>query len=113
MCTVRADQPGDAVYNPASTVSRSFMVRKLNQTIAFGGLANKTMAQSPVTVSATASSGLVVTFTTSTPSVCTAGGLNGATITLVGPGMCTVRADQPGDAVYNPASTVSRSFMVR
>jgi hypothetical protein len=112
-CTVKADQPGNAVYNPAPTLSQSFRVSKLNQTITFGGLANKTMAHSPVTVHATASSGLAVTFTTSTPSVCTAGGTNGATITLVGPGTCTVKADQPGTAVYNPAPTLSQSFRVR
>jgi hypothetical protein len=46
----------------------------------------QTMAASPLTVSATASSGLVVSFTTSTPLVCTAGGPNGATITFAGPG---------------------------
>ena len=71
------------------------------------------MAQSPLTVSATASSGLSVTFTTSTPSVCTAGGLNGATITLIGAGTCTVKADQPGNAIHNPAPTVSQSFKVK
>ena len=112
-CTVRADQPGTAVYNPAPTVSRSFTVKKVNQTITFANPGAQTMAQPTLTVSATASSGLDVTFTTSTPSVCTAGGLNGATITLVGPGTCTVRADQPGTAVYNPAPTVSRNFTVK
>ena len=94
-------------------MSQSFTVTKLNQAIAFGPLANRTMAQSPLTVHATASSGLAVTFTTSTPSVCTAGGLHGATITLVGPGTCTVKADQPGNAIYNPAPTVSQSLRVR
>jgi hypothetical protein len=104
----------DSVGNVSNgTACANLYVRKLNQAIIFGGLANKTMAQSPVTVSATATSGLAVTFTTSTPSVCTAGGLNGATITLVGPGTCTVRANQSGNAVYNPAFIVSRSFRVR
>ena len=97
-----------------SALSNSFTpATKLNQAIAFGPLANRTMAQSPLTVHATASSGLAVTFTTSTPSVCTAGGLHGATITLVGPGTCTVKADQPGNAIYNPAPTVSQSLRVR
>ncbi len=93
------------------TVSQATV--KLNQTITFANPGAQTMADSPLTVSATASSGLAVTFTTSTPSVCTAGGENGATITFVAPGMCTVLADQPGNAVYNPASTVSRNFKVK
>ena len=111
-CTVEADQAGNAVYNPALSVSRNFTVTKLNQTINFGNLANKTMVQSPLTVSATASSGLVVAFTTSTPAVCTAGGANGKTISLVGPGTCTVVGSQAGNAVYNFASAVSRNFTV-
>ena len=51
----------------------------------FAALANKTRADSPVTVSATATSGLPVTFSTSTPAICTAGGTNGQTITLLAP----------------------------
>ena len=83
-----------------------------SQTITFGGLANKKLAQSPVTVSATSSSGLTVTFTTTTPAVCTAGGTNGVSITLLQAGTCTVVASQAGNATYNPATPVSRSFTV-
>jgi hypothetical protein len=111
-CTVSATQSGNAIYNPAPTVNRSFTVSKANQTISFAALAAKTMAQSPVTVVATASSGLTVTFTSTTPSICTSGGTNGATITLVGPGTCNVRASQPGNALYNAAPTINRSFTV-
>jgi hypothetical protein len=111
-CTIQADQAGDAIYKAAASVTRSFTISKATQMITFANPGPKTMIQSPLTVSATTSSGLVVMFTTSTPSVCTAGGLNGATITLVGPGTCTVKADQPGNAVYKPAPTVSRNFKV-
>ena len=111
-CTVSATQSGNAIYNPAPTVNRSFTVSKANQTISFAALAAKTMAQSPVIVVATASSGLTVTFASTTPSICTSGGTNGATITLVGPGTCTVRATQPGNVLYNPAPAINRSFTV-
>jgi len=114
-CTVKADQAGDATYNAAPSATQSFAVQsnaKLNQTITFGNLANKTMAQSPVTVSATASSSLTVTFTTTTPLVCTSSGTNGEIITLLDAGTCTVRADQAGDATYNAAPSVSKSFTV-
>ena len=63
-----------------------------------------------MTVSATASSGLAVTFTTTTPAVCTAGGANGAAITLIKAGTCTVKASQAGDQVYLTATAVNRSF---
>jgi ApbE superfamily uncharacterized protein (UPF0280 family) len=111
-CTVEASQAGNAIYNAAISVSRSFTVSKASQTITFAALANKTLAQSPVTVSATASSGLTVSFTTTTRSVCTSGGTNGATITLLKAGTCTVEASQAGNAIYNAATSVSRSFTV-
>ena len=111
-CTVHADQAGNGSYKPAQTVSRSFSVSKASQTITFGALGNRTLAQSPFTVSATASSRLAVTFSTTTPAVCTAGGAKGATIRLVAVGTCTVHADQAGNASNKPAPTVSRSLTV-
>ncbi len=85
---------------------------KASQTITFGALATRTLAQSPLTVSATASSGLTVAFTTTTPTICTSGGTNGATITLLAVGTCTVKADQAGNGSFDPAPSVSRSFAV-
>ena len=76
---------------------------RVRQTISFPTIGGKTMLESPVLVSATASSGLPVTFTTTTPDVCTAGGPDGSSITLIGPGKCTVQADQAGDDTWAPA----------
>ncbi len=111
-CTVHADQPGDDLYAAAPVVGRSFTVTKLAQTITFTAPAATTVAHSPVVVVATASSHLAVTITTTTPSVCSAGGPNGARITLLGGGTCTVRAAQPGNARYAAASAVIRQFAV-
>jgi hypothetical protein len=110
-CTVQANQAGNATYNAAPPVNRSFTVSKANQAISFPALPKVALAQSSVTVSATASSGLTVTFSTTTPLVCTSGGTNGATITLVSTGTCTVQASQAGNATYNAAS-VNRNFTV-
>ena len=66
------------------------------------------MLQTPFTVSATASSGLPVSFST-TPTVCMSTGTSGASITLVEAGTCTVRADQAGNSAFNPAPSVSRA----
>jgi dienelactone hydrolase len=113
-CTVTAAQAGNAGYNPAPPVSRSFTVQssKLNQTINFGSLSNRKLRVGQVQVSATATSGLPVSFTTTTPGVCTAGGTYGRTITLRARGTCTVRASQAGNASYYPAPSVNRSFSV-
>ncbi len=111
-CSVEADQPGDAIYNAAPPVLQSFGIGKLAQTITFTAPADVTVTHAPITVTATASSLLTVEFTTTTPLVCSAGGANGATITIVAAGTCTVVADQPGNGIYSAAPTVPRSFAV-
>ena len=100
------------LYAAAPVISRSFTVTKVKQTITFAALANRTHVASPFIVSGTATSGLAVAVTTSTPTVCTGGGTDGATITLLHTGTCTVRANQPGDVIFGPAAVVVRSFAV-
>ncbi len=57
-------------------------------------------------------SGLTVTFTSATPAVCTSSGANGATITFVAEGTCTVNANQAGNGTYNAAPQVQQTFTV-
>ena len=104
--------PGDAGFRSSGCGTWSFTTSKLSQTITFGALGNQGKVHS-FTVSATASSGLTVTFSTTTPLVCTWGGTNGTMITVFHtPGTCTVRASQAGNATYNPAPNVDQSFSV-
>ena len=78
------------------------------QTITFGALANQVYGTAPFTVSATASSGLPVSFSSQTTSVCT---VNGSTVTLAMGGTCTIQATQGGNQNYSAASA-SQSFTV-
>jgi CSLREA domain-containing protein len=80
---------------------------KQNQAISFAALPNKMVADAPFQVSATASSGLPVTFTAS--GKCS---VNGNLVTLIGAGSCTITAHQAGDSQYNAAADVARSFLV-
>jgi hypothetical protein len=112
-CMVEAQQAGDSDYLAATPVTRSFLVKIANQTISFAPLRSRFLSTSPITVRATASSGLTVTFTTTTPLVCTSSGTDGATITMLRVGTCTVVAHQVGDADYKAAPPVARSFRVR
>jgi hypothetical protein len=111
-CTVVAAQTGDSKYAAALSVQQSFAVTQVAQTITFGALANRPLAQSPATVTATATSGLPVTFTSKSAKVCTAGGANGATISLLTKGTCKIQANQAGTAVFSPAPAVQQSFVV-
>ena len=80
------------------------------QTITFGTLANKVFGTATFAISATASSGLPVSFNSqTTPAVCT---VSGATVTLVSVGTCTIQATQAGNSNYAAATPVSRSFTV-
>lgn len=58
---------------------------------------------------ATASSGLPVTYTSSTPSVCT---VSGATVAMQGPGVCTIAANQAGDGDYTAAAQQMQSVTI-
>jgi hypothetical protein len=106
-CTVTASQAGNADFNPAPDVSQTFAITKAGQTISFGPLTNKKYGAPDFRVSATASSGLPVSFAAS--GRCT---ISGATVHLSGAGSCTVIAAQPGNANYNAAPAVSRTFSI-
>ena len=79
------------------------------QTISFGALSNQTLGAAPFTLSATASSGLAVSFASTTAPVCT---VSGATVTLTAVGTCTIEATQAGNANYAAATPVDQSFQV-
>ena len=112
-CTVTANQAGDANYNSATPVSRTFSIAKANQVITFAALGPKTFGDAPFTVSASGgASGNPVTFSVGATDNCTNGGTNGATITMTGAGSCTVTAAQAGSANYNAASLVARTFSI-
>lgn len=105
---VRATQSGNANYNAAPPIDVTFTSAKLSQTISFGPLASRSANDGAFTLTASASSGLPVTFTvTSGPAV-----ISGSTVTPTGPGTVTITAAQAGNAVYLPASDVSQAFTV-
>jgi hypothetical protein len=110
-CTVKLSQAGDATYSAAPTVVLSFTVTQLTQVINFYDPGSATMAQTSVMVAASASSGLAVSFTTTTPAVCTASGTSGV-VTLLKAGTCTVKASQAGNAIYSAAAPILDSFTV-
>jgi len=75
------------------------------QTITFGALPNVTYGVSPITLTATASSGLPVSYTVTGPAT-----VSGSTLTITGAGTVTVTAAQAGNADYAAATSVSQSF---
>ena len=106
-CTVTASQPGDANYNPARAVSRTFPIAKADQSLSFASLANKTYGDPDFSISGAASSALAISFAPS--GNCT---VSGAVVHLTGAGSCTITASQGGNANYNSAPDVSQTFAI-
>jgi hypothetical protein len=78
------------------------------QVITFAQPPNIPFTYAGVTLSASADSGLPISFTV----VSGAAGVSGSTLTLLGTGTITVRASQPGNSSYAAATPVTRSFTV-
>jgi hypothetical protein len=80
------------------------------QTITFTDPPAQTYGAAPFTLTATASSGLPVSFASSTSLVCT---VSGSTVTLVSAAAyCTIEASQAGNSDYGIALTKTESFWV-
>src|SRR6266498_183727 len=109
-CVITASQGGSAIFAPAPDVARSFPVHagRKSQTITFRQPPAAQVGV-PVTLSASATSGLVVSFASDTPPVCT---VSGRTVMTAAPGTCTITASQGGSARYAPAPGVTLSFSV-
>jgi uncharacterized protein YjbI with pentapeptide repeats len=125
ICVITISQVGNETYAPITVQSPAITVLQAAQNINFGALITRTYGDAPVTVSATSSSPTAptassnpITFTSSTPGVCTTGGLNGATVTILnaspvppGPG-CTINADQAVSANYLAAQEIPQTFAI-
>ena len=98
-----ADGPG-----PASSPSNS-VTPKATQTITFANPGIQNFGTSP-TLFASTTSNLTVSFSSATTGVCTV--TSGGALTFVTAGSCSINADQAGNTLYAPATTVNQQFTV-
>jgi hypothetical protein len=91
-------------------VTLTFIVSQggLGQTIGFSAPPNQ-MVGATVALSASASSGLPVSFSTTTPLVCS---VTGNTANPLSAGTCSITAAQGGNAAYSAAPSVTQAFSV-
>jgi len=87
----------------------NFNISKGNQAIIFGALDTRTNADAPFDLTATATSGLPVSYQSSNTAVAT---ISGSTVTVVGIGTSTITASQSGNANYNAATSVDQLLTV-
>ena len=83
------------------------LVTAVAQTITFNALPDVPYGTAPITLTATASSGLPVAYAASGP--CS---VAGAILTLTGVGSCSITASQPGSVRFLPAAPIVRSLLV-
>jgi hypothetical protein len=108
-CGVIANQAGNSTYAAAPSVGQIVVVNNpVAQTITFGSLPSEHVG-SQLTVSATASSGLPVTFSVVPNGNCS---VSGSVVTFLNVGNCGVLANQPGNNIYTAAPQVGQIAVV-
>lgn len=111
-CIVDANQSGELpAYAAAPQVQQDMTVIGLPQAITFTSTVptNAVYGGSYTPTATGGASGNPVTFSTTSPTVCT---VASGVVSLVGVGTCVVDADQAGTTTYSAAPEVSQSFTV-
>ena len=105
---VAADQPGNSNYLAAEQVTTSFSVAPAGQSINFGALGEVTCLTPPLTLQATASSGLPVSFSSDSTNISIAGNV----MTILGAGTASITASQPGNSNWSGAAPVTNTLVI-
>jgi hypothetical protein len=95
--------------NYAGSNAGTLVINKANQTISFDALPVKTYGDSAFDLTATASSGLTVTYISSNTSVAR---ITGARLSIRAAGSATITATQAGNTNYNAAAQVNQVLTV-
>jgi hypothetical protein len=111
-CTINADQAGDPSWKPAPQAQLTVTVPRRTQSITFGSGPDDPAVGGYYTPSATASSGLPVTFSID-PSTASQCSIVGGVVFFEAAGDCTVNADQAGNGTYDPAPRAQQTFTIR
>ncbi len=110
--TIRADYGGNGIYAGSSsnpTLNGTLTVTKANQIITFNALPGVTISTLPFNLTATASSGLPVNYSSSNSFVAI---VIGSTVTVYNNGTTNITASQSGNANYNAATDVIQPLIV-
>jgi len=108
-----ADADNYSLTQPTGIKANINSAAAQNQTITFGSLSAKNYGDANFNLTATASSGLAVSYTSSNTAVAT---VSGNTVTIVGAGSTIITASQAGGdnngTTYNPAVNVQQTLTI-
>jgi len=110
-CSIAANQPGNTTFAQAAQVTQAILVvNNPNQIISFAAAPTLSLFGT-ATVSATASSGLAVSYSSTTQLVCSVISNTGL-VTNLAAGTCVIAANQAGDTYYHAAPQVTQNLTV-
>lgn len=96
--------------NNSKSVTISITPNQVDQVITFPEIPAKTLSNVSFDIMATASSGLTVSFTSLTTTICA---VAGSTVTPINVGECVIQATQAGNLFYRAAPAVQFAFLIK
>lgn len=109
-CQIEISQAGDATYAPAAVIVMTVRIRA-TQTVSASAASTIVMTSPQAQITASSTSGLGLTFATTTPSVCAVS--SSGLITALSAGECSVTVSQAGSTTYAAASTTVVLMVMR
>jgi hypothetical protein len=106
--TLTLSQGGDDFWNPATSITNSIAVLKLNQQITLQASLSNMFVGDNQTINVVTNSNLPISFNV----VAGQATINGTTITPTGAGIVTIEIVQNGNDLYNAATPIRLSFEV-
>jgi photosystem II stability/assembly factor-like uncharacterized protein len=106
---ITASQNGNSNFNSAPSVPQTLNIGLKDQTINFTSIPNRVEGTAPFTLAATATSGLLVQFST-TNSVKIS--ISGTQVNVLNAGSVTILANQAGNQNYSSAPQQSQTFCI-
>ena len=100
-CTLNYSTPASSTYLASDVYPLTFEITRSAQTVAFASVPSAPIVGKTLSLSATSTSGLPITFQSDSPSICS---VNGSSLNLLKSGSCVVEAVQSGSATIAPAS---------
>ncbi|MBH1964724.1 MAG: IPTL-CTERM sorting domain-containing protein, partial [Comamonadaceae bacterium] len=116
-CALTANQAGNVNYNAAPAASLTVTIGKQSQVITLQVPPSAVVFAPGGTFTVTAMGGasalpVTITIAAESASVCTSGGTNGTTITMLSAGDCVVQADQAGNSNYEAATRATQTVSI-
>ena len=118
LCTLQATQAGDTRWAAATQVVRSFKFVRKSQSVSFTLPSSRYYGGAPTPLVGTSTSGLPITWATTTPNACAIQTVDSASVvTFVTPlpssnyASCYVTASQAGDGTFAPAPTAGKQIL--